>query len=157
MRKAFQNACRSILISLSDPFGTKSLLVSLDNAGVLNGYVELVNRIRQNQNKNMDIAAAVDEAMRYFIANDYIAEFLMRQKEEVKDMCLYDYDAEYQRKLDRRDAKEEGRKEEREVGIRNMIDALRDMNATDEQICHALEKSYHLSKEEAEAYFAVPV
>jgi len=40
-----------------------------------------------------------------------IDELPKQTKSEVRAMCLYDYDEEYQRKLDRRDAKNEERQD----------------------------------------------
>jgi len=53
----------------------------------------------------------------YNISKGVLREFLSMNKSEVTAMWLYEFNAEEQLELERRDAKEEGREEGREEGM----------------------------------------
>ena len=76
--------------------------------------------------------AAIEQAVEECIREDVLRDFLLKNKAEVKKMCLYEYDEERQRKWDREEGleegREQGRKEGREQGsMEKSIDVARKM------------------------------
>jgi predicted transposase/invertase (TIGR01784 family) len=57
----------------------------------------------------MPLEEAADTACQYCIEHDILRNFLLKNRNEVKKVLLTEYNAKHQRKLDRRDAKAEGR------------------------------------------------
>lgn len=66
----------------------------LEQCRPLSDYMELINRIRDNQKSGMDIRLAVDAAVDSCIADGIMAEFLIKHKAEVMSMCLTEFDEE---------------------------------------------------------------
>ena len=80
----------------------------------LQGYSILIMKIREYQGKGMSLDKAADTACQYCIEHDILREFLLKNRNEVKKVLLTEYNAKHQRKLDLRDAREEGKAEERD-------------------------------------------
>jgi predicted transposase YdaD len=57
----------------------------------------------------MTLEEATDTACQYCIEHNILREFLLKNRSEVRRVLLTEYHAKHQRKLDQRDAKEEGR------------------------------------------------
>ena len=57
----------------------------------LKGYITLTTRIRENQSSGMDVPKAVDEAVMYCIENDILKDILLKNRSEVVDMCITEY------------------------------------------------------------------
>jgi hypothetical protein len=57
----------------------------------LSDYMELVNRIRQNQKNGMIVEAAVDRAVDSCIEDGILSEFLIGHRAEVRDMCITEF------------------------------------------------------------------
>ncbi len=66
----------------------------LERCKSLSEYMELINRIRDNQKGGADIKSAVNAAVDSCIADGIMAEFLIRHKAEVMNMCLTEFDEE---------------------------------------------------------------
>lgn len=66
----------------------------LEQCRPLSEYMELINRIRDNQKSGMDIRSAVDMAVDSCIADGIMVEFLIKHKAEVISMCLTEFDEE---------------------------------------------------------------
>ena len=82
----------------------------------LEGYSVFIGKVRELQEEGFVLDEAVDEACKYCIENDYLKDFLLKHRNEVRKVLLTEYDAKKQRKLDMRDARAEGREEGRREG-----------------------------------------
>lgn len=71
-------------------------------------YMELVNRIRDNQKSGMDINAAINAAVESCIRDGIMSEFLIKHKSEVISVCLTEFDEEVFVKGIREEGYEEG-------------------------------------------------
>lgn len=58
----------------------------------LSEYMELINRIRDNQKSKIDIKAAVNAAVDSCIKDGIMTEFLIKHKAEVMNVCLTEFD-----------------------------------------------------------------
>jgi len=85
----------------------------LEKCKPLAEYMVLVNCIRDNEAKGMLFEDAVDDAVRYCIANNVLKEFLVAHRAEVISVCL----TEFNEKVFVDSIKEEGRVE----GERSML------------------------------------
>lgn len=90
----------------------------MEQCSTLAGYSTLIDLVRNYQRQGMTVAEAVDAACVYCIEHDILREFLLKNRNEVTKVLLTEYDAKKQRKMDMRDAREEGREEaEREYAL----------------------------------------
>jgi hypothetical protein len=115
----------------------------MSQCDTLQGYSILVMKIRENQRRGMTLEEATDTACQYCIEHDILRNFLLKNRNEVTKVLLTEYNAKHQRKLDRRDAREEGLAEGRASGIAEgrAIGLLDDENAANTKvILHLLEK-----------------
>ena len=87
----------------------------------LEGYSVFIGKVREFQEAGASLDEAVDNACVYCIENDFIKDFLLKHRNEVRKVLLTEYDAKKQRKLDIRDAREEGRELERINWVMKMI------------------------------------
>jgi predicted transposase YdaD len=93
----------------------------MEQCDTLQGYSFLVMKIREFQAQGMAIEEATDAACQYCIEHDILRNFLLKNRNEVRNVLLTEYNAKHQRKLDRRDARAEGRLEGREEVIERML------------------------------------
>ena len=85
----------------------------------MHDYMIFVDKTRR-YSENRPLEAAIDQAVEECIREDVLRDFLLRNKAEVKKMCLYEYDEERQRRWDREEGREEGR-EEKGMDIAKMM------------------------------------
>ncbi|MDO5405917.1 MAG: hypothetical protein Q4F28_01135 [Eubacteriales bacterium] len=88
----------------------------MKQCSTLAGYSTLIDMVRNYQKAGMGLAEAVDAACVYCIENDILREYLEKNRSEVMRVLLTEYDAKKQRKMDMRDAREEGKAEGRAEG-----------------------------------------
>jgi hypothetical protein len=69
----------------------------------------------------MTLEEATDTACQYCIEHDILRNFLLKNRNEVTKVLLTEYNAKHQRKLDRRDAREEGEKAANTKVIRHLL------------------------------------
>ena len=124
-------------------------------------YSIFCGKVREYMNSESDISEAVSAAIEYCISHGILAEFLRRQKAEVLDMVITEYNEKEQLELVARDAREEGRKEGLEDGRREeqknsilqIIQVYReDTEYTDAEIKEKIKAKYNLSDAQAEAF-----
>ena len=78
-------------------------------AFVLKSYSVFIARVREQVENGRTLEAAVGEAVRYCIANDYLKEyFRQKHKEEVFDMLNFVWDQERALEVRAEEAREEG-------------------------------------------------
>ena len=82
----------------------------------LEGYSVFVGKVREFQEEGYSLELALDAACEYCIENDYLKEFLLKHRNEVRRVLLTEYDAKKQRKMDIRDARAEGKAEGQKIG-----------------------------------------
>ena len=123
--------------------------VLLKKCKPLSEYMELINRIRDNQKNGMKIMDAVNVAVDSCIADGIMEEFLVKHKAEVLSVCITEFDE----KVYTDGIREEGREEGREQGIEALIlDNLED-GKSEEVIIGKLVKRFGLEPENAKKYF----
>jgi hypothetical protein len=93
----------------------------MEQCDTLQGYSFLVMKIREFQALGMTLEEAADTACQYCIEHDILKKFLLKNRNEVTNVLLTEYNAKHQRKLDRRDARAEGRLEERSEAIERLL------------------------------------
>ena len=74
------------------------------------------NMTGQGEPREPQSEQAVDQSINECIANDVLADFLKKNRSEVKKMGLYEYDEEKYIQMEREDAREEGRTEGQQLG-----------------------------------------
>ena len=84
----------------------------LQKCPALNGYITLVQYIREYQAEGLELSAAIDRGIDRCIRESVLKEYLLKKKSEVKLMLLTEFDEE----LFARTMKEEGRSEGRAEG-----------------------------------------
>lgn len=96
----------------------------------LDGYMTMVERIRDKLRDTNDVAKAVDDAVVSCINDGILKDFLIAHRAEVIDMCLTEYDE----KTFVNGIKEEGREEGRDSERRELIAKLLKRGKTLEEI-----------------------
>ena len=82
----------------------------MDRCEPLKEYSEFIGCIRSNL-KTMDKGDAVDSAIDYCIGNGILKDFLTNNRNEVRSMSLFEFDAEEHEKAIKQIAYEDGRAE----------------------------------------------
>ena len=92
----------------------------LNKCRPLQEYMLLIEAIRYNRTRGMDVEKAVDEAVTYCIDHNILCEFLTKHRAEVIDVCITEYDEQAFvngiKEEGREQGREEGRQEGREEG-----------------------------------------
>lgn len=109
--------CKAMMININ--YGHN--LELMDRCRRLKDYAMFVNLVRENEKSGMILSDAVDQATDYCIQEGILADVLEKNRAEVRSLILYEYDEQKQMAIERKDAKEEGREEERVAVIRKMI------------------------------------
>ena len=91
---------------------------------VLAGYTYFVEKVRENQKKNMSLAEAIDAAIEDCIQNHILEDFFRSRKDEVRKMTHLDYTWEKREKLIRKEEYEEGRAAGRAEGRVKLISLI---------------------------------
>lgn len=105
----------------------------------------------------MGIADAVERAVNECIKEGIISDFLLRNKAEVIQMSIFEYDEERELRLIREDEREmgreeglkEGRQEGRECVMRLIVQDMLEDHIPDERILEKLKKRFVLSETES--------
>ena len=101
----------------------------LEKCHALKSYSVFVAKVRESVKNGSTLEAAVGEAVRYCIANDYLGGyFRQKQKEEVFDMLNFVWDQERALEVRAEEARADGRQEGRQEGltasIRNVMHSM---------------------------------
>ena len=78
---------------------------------MLDGYTYFVEKVRDNQKKNMSLNEAIDDAIEDCIQNHVLEDFFRNRKDEVRKVTHLDYTWEKREKLIRKEEYEDGRTE----------------------------------------------
>ena len=101
----------------------------LEKCHALKSYSVCVAKVRESVKNGSTLEAAVGEAVRYCIVNDYLGGyFRQKQKEEVFDMLNFVWDQERALEIRAEEARADGRQEGRQEGltasIRNVMHSM---------------------------------
>lgn len=122
----------------------------MERCRTLAEYSEFVGVTREFMAGADHAKTALSDAVDYCIENGIHAEFLEKNRAEVLGMLLEEFDAEkYERTL-RSEGKEEGIEEQREDGIRYMIEVLQESGQSVDYVKAKLKEKYSLSEGEAQ-------
>ncbi len=80
-------------------------------------YAYLVHEVRQGLNQGLKLEAAVDRAVNECIKHDILKGFLLKHREEVRELILSEYDEELHIKSEKQISFEEGKAEGIAEGI----------------------------------------
>ena len=104
--------CRATMININ--YGHNEEL--MDRCKRLKDYAVFVNRIRENERRGMALNEAVELAVNSCINEGILADILKKNRAEVCNLILYEYDEQKQLAIAREGAKKAGREEGREEG-----------------------------------------
>ena len=97
----------------------------LEKCHALKSYSVFVAKVRESVKNGSTLEAAVGEAVRYCIANDYLGGyFRQKQKEEVFDMLNFVWDQERALEVRAEEARADGRQEGLTASIRNVMHSM---------------------------------
>ena len=151
------------MLHLSDLYITKSEKPALElealmlnvnkghNHGLMNAcrslreYAEYVDWVRRYA-KEMPLEQAVDRAINTCIHKGILAEFLEKNKAEVKKVSIYEYDEEEHMRMEREESWQEG---ELQGKIKMLIETYSEFGKSSEDIIVKLTERFQLSREEA--------
>ena len=88
----------------------------LENCPALEGYVALVQYIREYRREGRSLVEAVEWSIERCIEENLLKEYLLKKKSEVKLMLLTEFDEELFAKTMKEEGREEGRQEGRKKG-----------------------------------------
>ena len=122
----------------------------------LKEYAEFISIIRKYLSEQMDFGNAVNKAVDFCIHNGILADILQKNRAEVVDMILTEYDEEEFRRAWREDLLNEGFRKGLNnglsKGIKGTIHACMKFNVPKEDVMQNLMEEFSLSQEEAEKY-----
>ena len=148
--------CTSLMLNIN--YGHNNEL--LEKCRRLKEYAIFVDTVRRNLDSGLPLPQAASLSVDECIQNDILADILTSQKAEVIHVILETFDLEKYEKAVKREGFDEGYDKglnaERKNGIRQLISALREMQAdhpiSDEEITQKLMSKYSLTLEETENF-----
>jgi len=96
----------------------------------LEGYTYFVEKVRYNQEINMDTEEAVDHAIKDCIEHNILREFFLEKGDEIRKMTHLDFTWEKREKLIRKEEFEEGRLEGMVTSILDLLTELGTVSET---------------------------
>lgn len=118
-------------------------------------YMELVNRIRDNQ-KNMSTDDAINAAIESCIEDGIMTEFLIKYRAEVFSVCITEFDEKVYTDGIREEGREEGRREGHEEGLKALVESLQDFLPDFDSLYAAIIKNEaykNVTKQQAMKYY----
>lgn len=102
-------------------------------------YMELVNRIRDNQRNGLGVREAINKAVDSCIEDGIMEEFLIKHKAEVLSVCITEFDEKVYTDGIREEGREEGRKQGRKNQMIESIKSLTEkLGVSEEEACRLL-------------------
>lgn len=126
----------------------------------LRGYMAFVQKVRTGREKRMALEKAVPWAVDACIAEGILADFFRKNRKEIIDMGIWEFDQELYEKALREDGRadgwekgrEEGIEQGIEQGIKGTVAILKELNIPTEEVLIKIEKQYHLNPEDSKKY-----
>ncbi|MDD3402330.1 MAG: hypothetical protein PHQ72_03085 [Hespellia sp.] len=81
----------------------------MNQCKLLEEYATFIEQIRTFQSKGYELEDAIDAASEYCIEHGVLREFLLKNRNEVRNLILTEYDEKKHMEIVKRDAMEEGR------------------------------------------------
>ncbi len=132
----------------------------MEDCSLLWQYASFVSKVRQYlEMYPEDLEGAVDRAVEECIAEGILADFLKKERGEVKDVILTEYNAERHIKNEKKLSYEEGVEKgiekgmEKAAGIKAFITEKEEEEAGKTIIIEKLQKHFMLDREKAEYYY----
>ena len=96
----------------------------IQNSNNLNGYVEFMSMVRDNQQKGMTLQDAVKKAISDCVQLGILVDFLNRHGSEVLNMLITEFNIDIAKRVWQEEAREEGIEEGIDIGlIQGLINA----------------------------------
>ena len=100
-------------------------------------YAYLINAIRSHLRQNLPLENAVDQAVKECIGNNILKGFLLKHREEVREMILSEYNEELHIKSEKKISYEEGQER-----VNLLIARLAEAGRTEDLIRSATDPEY---------------
>ncbi|SHJ47905.1 RpnC/YadD family protein [Hespellia stercorisuis] len=107
----------------------------MEQCRLLEEYAIFIEQIRGFQNKGYDLEDAIDVASEYCIEHDVLKKFLLKNRNEVRQLILTEYDAKKHMAIVAKNALERGREEGRKEEKNNIARKLRKQGLPVSNIC----------------------
>ena len=129
----------------------------LDKCKPLSGYMKLINTIRENEAKGIDIKQAIDMAVQSCINDEenVLRDFLLIHRSEVLSVCLTEFNQEIYTESVKEEGRAEGRAEARAEGLEALVATLKQIVTDNEEIYRLIVNNItykHLTREEVFKY-----
>ena len=146
--------CTALMLNVN--YGQNKEL--MERCRTLKEYAQFIAEIRRNLSYGMKAQEAVEEAVEKCIQNDILAGILRKNRGEIVDSILTEWDEnEYREFLKEESWKEgceAGRNAGRIEGIEMMIQSCIEFGIDREKICEKIMGKFSMSKEDAEKYMS---
>ncbi len=144
--------CTALLLNIN--FGHNQEL--MEKCRILKEYAQFIHTIRSKISVGLPFQEAVETAVEDCISKNILSEILRKNKAEVIDMILTEYDENEFREFLKEDSwkkgHEAGMKDGIKTGIREIIRTFSELQLPKEQLLEKLMNSFSLSAKEAEEY-----
>lgn len=144
--------CTALLLNIN--FGHNQEL--MEKCRILKEYALFIHTIRSKISVGLPFQEAVETAVEDCISKNILSEILRKNKAEVIDMILTEYDENEFREFLKEDSwkkgHEAGMQDGIKTGIREIIRTFSELQLPKEQLLEKLMNSFSLSVEEAEEY-----
>lgn len=144
--------CTALLLNIN--FGHNQEL--MEKCRILKEYAQFIHTIRSKISVGLPFQEAVETAVEDCISQNILSEILRKNKAEVIDMILTEYDENEFREFLKEDSwkkgHEAGVQDGIKTGIREIIRTFTELQLPKEQLLDKLTNSFSLSVEEAEEY-----
>ena len=144
--------CTALLLNIN--FGHNQEL--MEKCRILKEYALFIHTIRSKISIGLPFQEAVETAVEDCISKNILSEILRKNKAEVIDMILTEYDENEFREFLKEDSwkkgHEAGMQDGIKTGIREIIRTFSELQLPKEQLLEKLMNSFSLSVEEAEEY-----
>lgn len=128
----------------------------MEKCRILKEYAQFIHTIRSKISVGLPFQEAVETAVEDCISQNILSEILRKNKAEVIDMILTEYDENEFREFLKEDSwkkgHEAGVQDGIKTGIREIIRTFTELQLPKEQLLDKLTNSFSLSVEEAEEY-----
>ena len=134
----------------------------MEQCNTLKEYAAFLDTIRLHIANGESFETAIESSVDECIHSDILADVLRKNRAEVIDVILEEYDEEEFRKYLREEATQQGLAEgraegqnlERIHGIKNLIESFQELNISQEDTISKLIEKYTLSEEDAISYIS---
>ena len=124
----------------------------MEKCRILKEYAQFIHTIRSKISVGLPFQEAVETAVEDCISQNILSEILRKNKAEVIDMILTEYDENEFREFLKEDSWKKGHEAGIQTGIREIIRTFSELQLPKEQLLEKLTNSFSLSVEEAEEY-----